>query len=145
MTHGIHTLAQHQSGNDQDAPPLDKERRLRNRYKTCWIEASSNPQQAHGLHQLVLVSKKDGSKRFCVDYRALNKHTVKDSFPLPRIDESLDYLAGAKYFCTLDLAAGYWQVPLDEDAKSKSAFVVPGGLFQFEVMPFGLCNAPVNF
>ena len=94
---------------------------------------------------IVLVDKKDGTKRFCVDYRMLNKHTIKDSFPLPRIDESIDYLAGAKYYCTLDLASGYWQVPLDEDAKQKSAFVVPGGLFQFEVMPFGLCNAPSTF
>ena len=94
---------------------------------------------------VVLVDKKDGTKRFCVDYRLLNKHTIKDSFPLPRIDESIDYLAGAKYYCTLDLASGYWQVPLDEDAKRKSAFVVPGGLFEFEVMPFGLCNAPSTF
>ena len=80
-----------------------------------------------------------------MDYRELNKHTIKDSFPLPRIDESIDYLAGAKYFCTLDLAAGYWQVPLDDEAKLKSAFVVPGGLFEFQVMPFGLCNAPSTF
>ena len=94
---------------------------------------------------IVLVDKKDGTKRFCIDYRLLNKHTVKDSFPLPSIAESLDALDGAKYFCTLDLASGYWQVPLDDDAKLKSAFVVPGGLYQFEVMPFGLCNAPSTF
>ena len=94
---------------------------------------------------IVLVDNKDGTKRFCIDYRLLNKHTVKYSFPLPSIAESLDALDGAKYFCTLDLASGYWQVPLDDDAKLKSAFVVPGGLYQFEVMPFGLCNAPSTF
>lgn len=105
------------------------------------ITPSSSPWSS----PVVLVDKKDGTKRFCVDYRELNKHTIKDSFPLPRIDESIDYLAGAKYFCTLDLAAGYWQVPLDDEAKQKSAFVVPGGLFEFQVMPFGLCNAPSTF
>jgi predicted aspartyl protease len=94
---------------------------------------------------VVLVSKKDGTQRFCVDYRKLNERTIKDAYPLPRINESLDSLGGAKWFSTLDMASGYWQVPLTEKAKKKSAFVVRGGLYQFNVLPFGLCNAPATF
>ena len=89
--------------------------------------------------------KKDGGTRFCVDYRQLNDATIKDAYPLPRIDDTLDMLAGKQWFSTLDLASGYWQVSLSKEARAKTAFATHSGLFQFRVMPFGLCNAPATF
>lgn len=92
-----------------------------------------------------MVRKKDGGLRFCVDYRRLNELTVKDAYPLPRIDDTLDALGASKWFSTLDLASGYWQVELDPYHREKSAFVTKHGLFEFNVLPFGLCNAPSTF
>ena len=94
---------------------------------------------------VVLVRKKDGTWRFCVDYRKLNAVTQYDAYPLPRIDESLDALSGSHYFSTLDLVSGYWQVPLSEDAKEKSAFTTRYGLWRWKVLPFGLTSAPATF
>ena len=105
------------------------------------VEKSSSPWSS----AVVLVKKKDGTTRCCVDYRALNDVTTKDSYPLPRVDDTLDALAGAKWFSTLDLKAGYHQVEMAEDDKEKTAFTFGRGLWQFRVMSFGLCNAPATF
>merc|ERR1711917_93893 len=94
---------------------------------------------------LVIVRKKDGSIRLCVDYRKLNSKTRRDAYPLPRIEESLDALKGATLFTTLDLASGYHQVAMEEKDRHRTAFHSPLGLYEFKRMPFGLTSAPATF
>lgn len=94
---------------------------------------------------IVLVRKKTGDLRMCCDHRLLNNRTVKDSYPLPRIEDSLDKLHGARYFSSLDLKSAYNQVDIDERDRHKSAFTTPFGLFEFNRMSFGLCGSPATF
>ena len=94
---------------------------------------------------IVLVTKKDGCVRFRVDYRKLNKVAKFDAYPMSRIEELIDTVGPAKIISTLDLAKGYWQIPMDEESKDKTAFKTPFGLYEFEVMPFGLRSAPATF
>ena len=94
---------------------------------------------------VVMIKKKDGAWRFCIDFRKVNSVTHKDAYPLPRIDETLESLSGSQYFTTLDLASGYWQVEVSESDKEKTAFSTQDGHYEFNVMPFGLTNAPATF
>ena len=93
----------------------------------------------------VLVRKRDGTVRYCVDFRSLNTKTVKDLFPLPSISHCLDQLSGNMYFSTLDMASGYWQIEIDEKDCHKTAFITKYGLFEHKRMAFCLCNAPATF
>ncbi len=103
------------------------------------------PSKSPYASPVVVVTKKDGSLRLCIDYRKLNSCSTRDAFPLPRIDEALEALGQAKYFSTLDLTSGYWQVEVAEQDKHKTAFSTPMGLFEANRMPFGLQNAPSTF
>ena len=116
-------------------------RQLNNMQEAGVIEPSNSPWSS----PVVMVRKKDGTLRFCVDYRELNKITKRDTFPLQRVDDLLDQLGNSRYFTTLDLASGYWQIRVAPSSREKTAFVTPYGLFQFRVMPFGLTNAPAVF
>ena len=106
------------------------------------IRKSSSPWAS----AVVLVRKKDGSLRFCIDLRHLNNRTINDAYSLPRIEETLDCLNGAKIFTSLDLKSGYWQVEMEQESKPLTALTVgPLGFFECERMPFGLTNAPATF
>ena len=94
---------------------------------------------------VVLVRKKDGSERFCVDYRKLNSITKRDSHPIPNVQDTLNCLHGTSYFSCMDFRSGYWQVEVDDESKSKTAFATHSGLFEFRKIPFGLANAPSTF
>ncbi|OWZ08077.1 Retrovirus-related Pol Polyprotein from transposon 412 [Phytophthora megakarya] len=90
---------------------------------------------------LMMIRKPDGGVRFCINYRKLNAVTIKDTYPMPLIDDILDVLNKAKLFSTMDIASGYWNVPMDPDSIEKTAFTRKFGLYEWRVMPFGLCNA----
>ena len=103
------------------------------------------PAQSEWESPVLLVPKPDGSMGFCVDYRKLNAVTVKDTYPLPRMDECLDSLGDTKVFSALDAISGYWQMPIPESDRAKTALSCHSGLYRFSKMPFGLTNAPATF
>lgn len=120
---------------------VEIKRQLSEYLEKGWIRPSASPYGS----PVLFVRKKDGSLRMCIDYRALNKQTKIDSYPLPRIDEIFDRLSKAQYFSKLDLAQGYHQIAMAEGHEFKTAFTCRYGTYEFTVMPFGLTNAPSTF
>ena len=133
----IHQLPRHVS----PARRQEVRQLLTEMLKNDIIQPSNSPWSS----PIILVRKRDGSTRFCIDYRKVNSVTRKDAYPLPRLDDILDTLGGSKWFSTLDLKSGYWQVEVDSSSREKTAFTTSEGLYEFKVMPFGLCNAPATF
>ena len=124
-------------------PQLDK---VREHLKLMLDAGVIQPSNSPWCNAVVLVRKKDGSLRFCIDFRKLNSLTVKDSHPLPCICETLESLAGATHFSMFDMNSGFWQVPMDEEFNQYTAFTLGSmGLYECKSMPFGLCNAPPTF
>ena len=105
----------------------------------------AEPSDSSWASPCILVPKPDKSFRLCTDYRKLNSVTIKDSYPLPRIDDIIDVIGNARFLTTIDLLKGYYQVPLTENAKKASAFITPAGLYQYTVLPFGMTNAVATF
>ena len=143
--HEIHTGTSRPVAQPPRQTGLQQKREIQKQIKEMINDDIIRESQSPWAAPIVLVRKKDGSVRFCVDYRKLNQVTTRDHYPLPRTEDILDTLNGSQYFTTLDLRSGYWQVPVREEDKKKTAFVFSAGLYEYNVMPFGLTNAPATF
>ena len=147
------TMIQHQILTCDDIPVTQRHRRIhrnqiaevKQHLQDLLDKGVIRPSQSNYASLIVLVRKKNGALRMCVDYRQLNAKVKRDAYPLPRIDESLDILGGTKYFSTIDLASAYNQVEVAPADRHKSAFTTPFGLFKYNRMPVGLGGAPVTF
>ena len=125
--------------------PLPQREKVQELLQDMMQKRVISPSKSPWASPVVLVKKKDGSTRFCIDYRKVNEVTRKDAYPIPRVDDTLETLAGSTWVSTLDLKSGYWQVEVAEEHREKTEFCTQEGLFEFNVMPFGLCNAPATF
>ena len=104
------------------------------------------PLQSTWCNAVVLVQKKDGGLRFCIDFQQLNARTKKDSYPLPQMQETMESLVGGRFFSTMDLKSGFWQVKMSEKSRQYTAFILGSmGIFEFLRMPYGLCNTLATF
>lgn len=154
FVHGPTNLVQHRI-RLKTTEPIKQRYRPRNPAMQAIIDQEIDKMREEGIIEpsrsawsspVVVVRKKNGEHRFCIDFRRVNDVTERDAYPLPHIPATLDKLRGAKYLSTIDLKSGYWQVPLSPDSRPITAFTVPGrGLMQFRVMPFGLHSAPATF
>ena len=150
---GCTSTTYHRIFTTDDVPVTERHRRIPpNQYQEVQQHLQDllekgviRPSESNYASPIVLVRKKSGDLRMCVDYRKLNQKTKRDQYPLPRIEESLEALQGAKYFSTIDLASAYNQVEVAHQDRHKTAFTTPMGLFEYNRMPFGLQNAPATF
>ena len=150
---GRTTTIQHKIPTSDDIPVNQRHRRIppnqlaevKEHLQDLLDKGVIKPSQSNYASPIVLVRKKSGALRMCVDYRQLNSKVKRDAYPLPRIDESLDVLGGAKYFFTIDLASAYNQVEVDPADRHKTAFTTPFGLFEYNRMSFRLGGAPATF
>ena len=150
---GRTSLTQHTVHTDTAQPTRLPPYRLPHAYRNAVLQELKEmiasgviePTVSEWSSPLVVVPKKDGGVRLCVDYRQLNKVSTFDAYPMPRASDVIDRLGQKCFITTLDLNRGYWQVPMDPESRPKTAFSSPLGLFQFTVMPFGLCGAPATF
>ena len=146
IKHSIHTGDAQPIRQPVRRVPLCQRQEMQNLLTEMQAKDVIQLSQSPWASPVVLVQKKDGSMRFCIDYRKLNTTvTRKDAYPIPRIEDTLDILAGSQWFSTLDMVSGYWQVEMGVEDREKTAFCTPNGLFEFKVMPFGLFNGPATF
>ncbi|XP_068233540.1 uncharacterized protein [Palaemon carinicauda] len=124
---------------------LEKQQRMKEEVSYLLKNGLATRSTSAWASPCLLVPKPNGKVRLCTDFRQINNVTIKDSYPLPRIDDILDAIGAAKYLSQIDLLRGYYQIPLTDRAKLISAFITPFGLFQYERLPFGLTNAPATF
>ena len=118
---------------------------LREEIQTLLKKGIIEPSKSPWAAPIILVPKKDGTTRLCVDYRKLNAVTLGDPYPLPHVKDLINDIGKAKYITSLDLTKGYHQVPMESDSKLKTAFITPYGKYQYVTMPFGLVSAPSTF
>ena len=126
------------------APPLVEE--VQEHIQEMLDGGVIRPSQSPWCNAVVLVRKKDGGLRFCIDFHRLNSRTKKDAYPLPRMQETMESMVGTRFFSTMDLKSGFWQVKMAKDSQQYTAFMVGSmGVYKFLRMPYGLCNAPATF
>ena len=125
--------------------PFSKEEGVRNELNKLLKEGIISPSASPWSSPIVLVRKKDGSTRMCIDFRRLNSKSMEDQFPLPNIEETLIKVRNSRFFSTLDMKSGYWQIPIAKEDREKTGFITSQSLYEWNYLPFGLRNALSHF
>ena len=144
-THSIRTIDENPIRQKAYRIPISKREAVKQQLDEMLQQGIIKPSKSAWSSPIVLVTKPDNSIRICIDYRKVNNISLSDNYPIPRISEVFEKIGNAKYMSQFDLTKGYYQIPLSDDTKEKSAFVTPFGLYEFEVMPFGMKTSPATF